>query len=222
MQTIRLDYTPREAFRAFHMRTGKRACLVCHRRAGKTVALIADLIDSALRCDKTNGRFHLFAPLHRQAKDIAWTYLKDMTAKIPGREVNESELWIAVPSLAGTPARVRLYGTDGNPDALRGLYSDGMALDEYADMNPSIWDEIVLPALADRDGFLVVSGTPKGYNAFHDRYQDGLRDERWFAMMLKASESKILSEDVLADLAIEQPEVWKLEFDVISHPGIPI
>lgn len=205
MQTIDLGYTPRPAFRAFHMRTQSRACLVCHRRAGKTVALIADMVDSALRCTKPNGRFQLLAPLHKQVKDIAWTYLKDMTAGIPGRAINESELWIGVPSQAGTPARVRLYGTDVNPDALRGLYSDGMALDEYADMNPAIWDSIVLPALADRGGYLVVSGTPKGYNAFHERYQESLRVERWYSLLLRASQSGILADEALRDLAKEMP-----------------
>ncbi len=162
------------------------------------------MVDSALRCDKQNGRFQLLAPLHKQAKDIAWTYLKDMTQAIPGRTVNESELWVSVPSQAGTPARVRLYGAD-NPDGIRGIYSDGMALDEYSDMNPDIWNSVVLPALADRDGFLVVSGTPKGYNAFHERYQESLRDERWFSMILKASQSGILPEETLRDLANEMP-----------------
>ncbi len=205
MPTINLGYTPRDAFRPFHMRIQKRACLVCHRRAGKTVALIADMVDSALRCAKPNGRFQLLAPLHKQVKDIAWTYLKDMTAGIPTRQINESELWVGLPSQAGTLARVRLYGTDGNPEALRGLYSDGMALDEFADMNPLIWDSIVLPALADRDGYVVVSGTPKGYNAFYQRYQESLRDEDWFSMQLKASRSGILPEKTLRDLAREMP-----------------
>ncbi|NQW01664.1 MAG: hypothetical protein HQ483_18315 [Rhodospirillales bacterium] len=205
MPTIDLGYTPRPAFRPFHMRTENRACLVCHRRAGKTVALIADMVDNALRCPKPNGRFQLLAPLHKQVKDIAWTYLKDMTAAILTRTVNESELWVALPSRAGTPVRVRLYGTDVNPDALRGLYSDGMALDEYADMNPAIWDSVVLPALADRGGYLVVSGTPRGYNAFYKRYQESLRDERWYSLLLKASQSAVLSADTLVDLAREMP-----------------
>lgn len=204
MAEIDLGYRPRRAFVPFHLRTQRRACLVCHRRAGKTVALLADKVDNALRCTLPNGRFHLLAPLHKQVKDIAWTYLKDMTRPIPGRVVNESELWVEVPSLAGTPARIRLYGAD-NPDSLRGIYSDGMSLDEFADMHPSIWDEVVLPALADRDGYLVVSGTPKGYNSFYDRYQQSLRDDRWFSMLLRASESGILSQEILRDLAKEMP-----------------
>jgi hypothetical protein len=45
--------------------------------------------------------------------------------------------------------QVRLYGAD-NPDAMRGIYLDGIVLDEYADMDPRVWSEIIRPALADR------------------------------------------------------------------------
>ena len=199
------DYQPRAPFVAFHMRNEKRACLVCHRRAGKTVALVADLIDHALRCNEPQGRFQFIAPLFRQAKDIAWTYTKQMTDFLGShRKINESELWVEVPSASGTSARVRLYGADA-PDTLRGIYSDGMAIDEMKDVHPALMQEVVLPALADRDGFLTVSGTPGGYDEFYNLYQRSMREEDWFSLMLKASESKILDEETLQKLAAEMP-----------------
>lgn len=187
------------------MRRQRKACIVCHRRAGKTVALLEDLIDLGLGCEKPNGRFQFIAPLYRQAKDIAWTYLKSMTEYLgPHRTINESELWVEVPSLAGTSARVRLYGAD-NPDTLRGIYSDGMCLDEFKDMHPDLVNEVVLPALADRNGYLTISGTPGGYDEFYNTYQRALRDPDWFTMMLRASDSKILPDEKLAELAKEMP-----------------
>jgi hypothetical protein len=202
---LTLEYEPRRAFVPYHMRTQKRAVLVCHRRAGKTVALIADTIDAALQCPKPNGRFQIIAPLYKQAKDIAWTYLVSMTEFLgTHRNVNQSELWVEVPSIAGTPARVRLYGAD-DPDRLRGIYSDGMALDEFKDMDPRMMEEVVLPALADRNGTLTLSGTPGGYDEFYNRYQHALHDPDWFVMLLKASESGILEPDVLEGLAKEMP-----------------
>jgi hypothetical protein len=33
---------------------------------------------------------------------------------------------------------------------------------EYADMDPRVWSEIIRPALADRSGWAVFIGTPKG------------------------------------------------------------
>lgn len=205
MPDLFFEYEPRSAFVPFHMRTQKRAVLVCHRRAGKTVSLIADNIDLALQCEKENGRFQIIAPLYKQAKDIAWTYLKDMTKFLGDlRRVNEGELWVEVPNMGNSTSRVRLYGAD-DPDRLRGIYSDGMAIDEMKDVDPRMMEEVVLPALADRDGYLTLSGTPGGYDEFYNRYQHALRDPDWFVMLLKASESGILSKEVLADLAKEMP-----------------
>lgn len=197
MQTISLGYEPRGAFVGFHMRRERWACLVCHRRAGKTVACVADLIDAALRCDKPNGRFAYVAPFFTQAKDVAWTYVKQLCAPIPGIEVNESELRVDFPH---NRARVRLYGAD-NADRMRGLYFDGLVLDEPADMRPSVWGEVVRPTLSDRQGWAVFIGTPKGHNEFHDRYIEATerKPAEWFSMVLRADESGLLPESELAD-----------------------
>jgi len=105
---IRLGYEPRVAFAPFHQRHQRWAGLVCHRRAGKTVACVAELVDAALRLRKPNPRFAYIAPYFSQAKDVAWIYLKDMTRDIPGVEINESELRVDLPN----GGRVRLYGAD--------------------------------------------------------------------------------------------------------------
>ena len=65
---------------------------------------------------------------------------------------------------------MRLYGAD-NPDALRGIYLDGIVLDEYADMDPRVWPEIIRPASADRAGWAVFIGTPKGRNSFFELWR---------------------------------------------------
>jgi hypothetical protein len=93
---------------------------------------------------------------------------------------------------------VRLYGAD-NPDALRGIYLDGVVLDEYADMRPSVWGEIIRPLLADRKGWAVFIGTPKGKNAFYEVWKASLADSEWFSLTLKASETGLLNAAELAD-----------------------
>ena len=55
---------------------------------------------------------------------------------------------------------IRLYGAD-NPDVLRGPYLDGVVLDEFADMKPEVWHEVIRPMLADRHGWATFIGTPK-------------------------------------------------------------
>lgn len=142
--------------------------LVAHRRFGKTVLVVNHLIRAALLLDKPDGNFAYIGPFRNQAKDVAWKYLKRYTASIPGRSVNESELAISLPSNGGG-AKIRIYGAD-NPDALRGNYFDGVVLDEVAQMKPDVWGEILQPALADRAGWAVFIGTPKGINLFSELY----------------------------------------------------
>jgi hypothetical protein len=88
---------------------------------GKTVLAVNQLIKRAITDDKNRGSYGYVAPFRTQAKSIAWEYLKRYTGPIPGREVNESELFVALPN----GAKIRLFGAD-NPDALRGLYFDGL------------------------------------------------------------------------------------------------
>ena len=156
-------YQVRAPFDPFHRRKERWAVLVCHRRAGKTVACIAELVACALVTNKQNARYAYICPQFNQAKDVAWVYIKQLTSDIPGISYNESELRADLPN----GSRIRLYGAD-NPDRMRGLYLDGVILDEYADMKPSIWGEVLRPALSDRKGWGVFIGTPKGHNDFYD------------------------------------------------------
>jgi len=151
-----------------------------------------DLIDAALRCKKPNGRFAYVGPYYNQAKDVVWNYVKKYTAGIPGAEINESELRVDLPN----GARIRLYGAD-NYDRLRGIYLDGVVLDEYADQPPQAWREVIRPALADRQGWALFIGTPKGRNAFFEVYENAVAAEDWFAMKLKASETGLIDQTEL-------------------------
>ena len=89
--TISTGYTPRPAFIPFHRRTQRWASLVCHRRAGKTVACVADLGDAALRSTKEAPRFAYVAPYYTQAKDVAWLYLKRFVGNIHEEQLGDDE-----------------------------------------------------------------------------------------------------------------------------------
>lgn len=202
---IELDYAPRAQFLPFHNRTQRWACMVCHRRAGKTVAAINDMVKRAVIENKPDGRYAFIAPLRTQVKDIAWNYLKRFSAPLLAGEPNESDLRV---TLVNGPS-IRLYGAD-NPDAMRGAYLDGATLDEYGDMRPSVWGDVIRPMLADRLGWATFIGTPKGKNGFHDIWAgDGKtrlgaqRDPAWFAMMLRASESGIIPQAELDAMLLD-------------------
>jgi phage terminase large subunit len=182
-----IPYSPREIFKPYHASTKRFSALVAHRRAGKTVAPLNKLIKGALTCPLPSPRFAYIAPLFTQAKDIAWSYVKHFTGPIPGAEPNESELRVDLPN----GGRVRLYGAD-NPERLRGLYFDGVVLDEYGSMRPSVWDAIVRPALSDRLGWADFCGTPNGRNHFCEVYESAASDPDWYAAMHKASQTGII------------------------------
>ena len=187
-------YEPRDAFLPLHKRKTRWFIAVSHRRAGKTVACVNELVMGAMECLLPHARYAYIAPQLGQAKDIAWSYLKEYSAFIAGIEVNESELWVRFPG-AG---QVRIYGAD-NPDRLRGIYLDGVVLDEVGDMDPGLWSKVIRPALSDRNGWACFIGTPKGRNHFQRMWADAENDPDWTRLTLKASETKLLDARELAD-----------------------
>lgn len=180
------------------------------------MACINDLLDGTLRCQHTDPRFAYVAPFYTQAKDVAWSYVKRYGLTIPGAEPNESELRLDLPG----GRRLRLYGAD-NYDRLRGGYLDGVILDEYADMDPRAWSEVIRPMLADRKGWAVFIGTPKGRNAFWELWDRAGTDPEWYRIMLKASETGLLAPEELADARrVMTPEQYDQEFECSFNAAI--
>lgn len=194
-EVVEIDYSPREVFEAFHYREQRWAVIVAHRRCGKTVACINDLIRKAFVENKPDGRYAYVAPYYAQAKTIAWDYLTKFAGPVMVR-ANQSELWVELEN----GARIRLFGAD-NPDSMRGLYLDGVVLDEFADMKASIFGSVIRPLLADREGWATFIGTPKGHNSFWDLYSGATKDPSWYVKVLRASQTGLLSADELADAA---------------------
>ena len=168
-----------------------------------------DLIDAACRCKREAGRFAYMSPTYAQAKDICWNYLKRFTSAIPGVEQRESDLSVIFPN----GARVRLYGCE-HYDRLRGIYLDAVVMDEVADMPPQAWSEVIRPALADRNGWAVFIGTPKGRNQFYQLHINAQEHpETWFSSVLRASETGILPQHELDEIRGSlTEEVYQQEF----------
>ena len=198
---IEVYYEPRPPFLPFHARKERWACIVYHRRGGKTVACVNELHSRALYTPKKNARYAYIAPFYRQAKDIAWMYLKDATQD-SAVKIKESELSVEL----FNGAKITLYGAD-NPDALRGLYLDGVILDEFGDCRPSLWGEVVLPTLADRRGWAVFIGTPKGKNHFWVVRQRAISEKGWFYLEVKASDPGcVLPEEELLEMKAQMTD----------------
>lgn len=166
-----------------------------------------------------NPQYAYIAPFYGQVKRIAWEYLKHYTKNIPGVVVNEAELRVDIPR-ANDKVRIMLLGAE-NPDALRGLYLDGGILDEYAQMMPSVFSEIIRPALADRKGFAIFIGTPKGRNHFFELFEYAKNDPDWFAVIYRASETGVIDPDELRALKKELDEdTYNQEFECSFNSGM--
>jgi len=192
---VKIPYTPRKHQKYIHHNIDRHrwSVLVCHRRFGKTVCMINQLIKSALLSKLKNPRYAYIAPTFKQAKSIAWDYMKQFTLKIPGVRFNETELRVDLPN----GSRITLLGSE-NCDGLRGIYLDGCVIDEYANVTDRLFPEIIRPALSDRKGYCVFIGTPQGMNNnFYELYQHAQGADDWFHYKAKASQTKIVDPEEL-------------------------
>ncbi len=204
---IVIPYSPRDVFVDYHKDTRRNALTVAHRRAGKTVARVNKLVRKACESKLESPRFGYLAPYYVQAKDIAWLYLKHYTApiiQIAGGKVNESDLSI---TLGHNNALIRLYGAE-NAERMRGVYFDGIVIDEAQGIAKSALTQIILPCLADRLGWLDCSGTPKGRaNLLGELVAIAKKNpDKWFLQILKASETDLINRDELISLKAIMPE----------------
>lgn len=186
-----VPYEARRQFLAFHSRDKRWAIIVAHRRAGKTVACVMELVTRALATKKTDARYAYITPFREQGKTVAWSYLKHYAMSVvnnPEEDFRESDLTVRL----FNGAHIRIFGAD-NPNALRGMYLDGVVLDEFADMKASLWGEVIRPTLSDRNGWAVFIGTPRGKNEFYKTFEKAIQEpNEWYSLVLRASETGIL------------------------------
>ena len=211
-------YVPREIFKNFHARPQRWAIDVVHRRGGKTVATINDTISRILYFQppvirgvqaREPGRFAYVAPYLNQARQIAWDYLKRYSLGLT-KKVSEGELSITY----FNDAKFTLYGAD-NPDAFRGQYFDGIDLDEYGMMRPSLWSEVLLPTLVDRRGWATFIGTPNGPNHFRRLVRTAMEEpDRWFYENWPVSKTKLIPQEELDEMKkMMLPEEYAQEME---------
>jgi hypothetical protein len=185
--------------------------LVLHRRAGKTTAVLnhhqraamddtwerqrleallpkADQAQIAELMKKRRIYWHVM-PTLKQAKLVAWNMLKDFSRPIPGIKVNNSELEVTYP----TGNIVRLMGAD-DPDSLRGPGLAGASLDEYSQIAPSTFGEVLSKALGDQLGYCIFSGTIKGKDQLYRLYHSAEKNRQWYAVWQNIDESLVTEE----------------------------
>ena len=214
--TVSFGYTPRPIQAFLHQTKRQRKIrfmvAVCHRRFGKTRYALGEIATDGFECSHHNPQYAYIAPTYGQAERVAWTYLKEMFKDYPGVEKNEAKLRLTIPRYdRGDKITIWLLGAE-NPDSIRGIYLDGVVLDEYAQCDPTIWGQVVRPALSDRKGWAIFIGTPKGTNNFYTMYQTAQLNMtkhpelKWYAFNAPASRTGIIDVDELKAAKAEMSE----------------
>jgi len=133
------------------------------RRTGKSRLAAWMLIINALQVER--GHVFYVAPTQGQARDIMWQTLLELGHPvIAGSHINNLQVKLV------NGATISLKGAD-RPETMRGVSLKFLVMDEYADMKPEVWEQILRPALADQKGSALFIGTPMGRNHFYELYK---------------------------------------------------
>ena len=133
------------------------------RRTGKTRLAAWKIIVKALEATKANVFY--VAPTQGQARDIMWQSLLDLGQEvIVSAHINNLQIKLI------NGSTISLKGAD-RPETMRGVSLYYLVMDEYADMKPEVFEQILRPALADQKGGALFIGTPMGRNHFYELYK---------------------------------------------------
>ena len=136
------------------------------RRCGKSRLAAVTLLIKGLTCPQGSSVMYI-APTQGQARVIIWDVLMELGRDvIQSSHINNQEIKLI------NGATIYIRGAD-RPDTLRGVSLEYVVLDEYADMKPLVWEQVVRAALSDRKGAAMFIGTPRGRNHFYDLHQLG-------------------------------------------------
>lgn len=159
------------------------------RRTGKSRLAAWLLIVNALQTDR--GTVFYVAPTQGQARDIMWETLMDLGHPvIATSHINNLQIKLV------NGATISLKGGD-RPETMRGVSLKFLVLDEYADIKPDVWEQILRPALADQKGHALFIGTPMGRNHFYDLYKYGelSEDESYKSWHFTSYDNPLLDEE---------------------------
>jgi predicted phage terminase large subunit-like protein len=164
------------------------------RRTGKSRLAAWMLIVNALQADK--GHVFYVAPTQGQARDIMWQTLLELAHPVvTNAHINNLQIKLV------NGATISLKGAD-RPETMRGVSLKFLVMDEYADMKPEVFEQILRPALADQKGAALFIGTPMGRNHFYDlyKYAELEDDESYASWHFTSYDNELLDPDEI-DLA---------------------
>lgn len=156
------------------------------RRSGKTAFAKRYMLIRAMMGSKfKNPRYFLGAPTWRQAKNIFWKEMKELSRAFWRQSPSESEMIIYL----ANGADLYIVGLD-KPERIEGQPWDGCIIDEFANVKPGAWEENIRPALSDREGWAWIIGVPEGRNHYYDLFKYAISgvDDEWEGFTWKSAD----------------------------------
>jgi hypothetical protein len=207
---VTIPYAPRKHFLPLHNSVKRFQFVVAHRRAGKSVAESNHLLRAAMRNTRPqpHPRYAYVGPSFDQTKDLIWHYFKYYAGAIPGVVFREGDLEVVLPNTA----TIRLYGGAAAYERMRGMYFDGIVLDEFPLLNPTVFSSVVRPCLADYRGFGIVSGTSNGDDHFHALKKKNEDNPNWDIHIIPVTDTDALTPEEVAEMTADMsPEEFARE-----------
>lgn len=189
-----------------------------------TVAALSDTSFSGFPVGVTHEVGYIF-PTFEQAKRVVWPKFKEFLAPLSPNAADGSVRMFENTGVIefSNMAKIRLLGAD-NPDSIRGLGFRKVILDEYKDMDPMVWEEIIRPALMDVGGSALFIGTPKGKNHFFELFKRAQSDTTgtWEAFSFTSAANTALPEGELAETMRDMSSILikqEIEASFVSETG---
>lgn len=188
--------------------------VVAGRRWGKTTLAVYYLVLKALECQDPLEWVYYVAPTFQQAKDVVWTTLLSVAHPvIKSLRSNEGIVELV------NGVRIGIKGSD-RPDTMRGVGLYFCVIDEMADMKPSVWEEILRPALTKSKGHVVFIGTPKGRNHFWQLCEDHANDDDWEIFHFKTIDNPYLDpEEIEEARKTMSSQAYRQEYEASFESG---
>ena len=153
--------------------------------------------------------------------------LKDSTRSAWDRPPNESRLELWLRTKYGELSRITLRGFE-NIETARGQQFDLLVIDEVAFMRnwKYAWQSILEPTLAFRRGKALFISTPQGFNHFHDMYELGQVENKYYkSWKFTSYYNPFLSRDRIEQAkATSTPEYFAQEYmaDFRKYSGLAL